>query len=141
MVDTAEVASALKTDAKVLRRFLRSPASPIKAVGSGSRYRITQADLPMLQEAFKKWAKGRPNTIAPKPRTAPETVDAIEDQRRRDEEVWAEEEAKRGPIILEDIRDPRVRAKVRAKAQRQEDRLEALLLAHGLHITQQRRSS
>lgn len=47
--------------------------------------------------------------------------------------MWAEE----GVLpALPDIRDPRVRARVRRIAREQEDRLELQLLAVGLHITQ-----
>jgi hypothetical protein len=51
--------------------------------------------------------------------------------------VWAEEDAIRGgPLVMADIRDPKVRAAVRAKAAAQEARLNSRLLAKGLHITQ-----
>lgn len=129
MVDTSEVAAHLNTDTKVLRRFLRSNASPIKAVGSGARYRITRDDLPALEEGFKAWAKNRPVT-APRPRRDPTPIVA----QSRDEQVWADE----GPIVMADIRDPRVRAAVRRKAKEQEDRLMARLLAKGLHVSQWR---
>lgn len=128
-MDTSEVAAHLKVDPKLLRRFLRSKASPVKPVGSGSRYRITRDDLPLLEEGFKMWSKGKPAT-APKPRRDP----APGVQLTRDEQVWSEE----GPIVMADIRDPKVRAAVRRKAKEQEDRLMARLLAKGLHITQQR---
>lgn len=53
-------------------------------------------------------------------------------RRKREERVWAED----GPVVLEDITDPRVRAKVRRIAAEQEARLELRLLAAGLHLTQ-----
>jgi hypothetical protein len=46
--------------------------------------------------------------------------------------VWFEE----GPIRIEDIRDPRVRARVKRDAQAAEMRLMLLLLAKGMHVTQ-----
>jgi hypothetical protein len=49
-----------------------------------------------------------------------------------DRQVWEEE----GPVAIEDIRDPRVRARVQANAQAAEERLNMRLLAAGLHITQ-----
>jgi len=131
VVDTKEVAEHLGTDAKVLRRFLRSPICPIRPVGSGGRYRFTKADLPQLRKRFQQWAKGkdvRPSSV-PKPRPP------INDQLARDRLVWDQERKK---VIIEDIRDPRVRARVLAKAREQEARLEARLLAKGLHITQWR---
>lgn len=134
MVDTAEVANQLGTDTKMLRRFLRSKASPVKPVGSGARYRITRDDMPAIEESFKAWAKNRPITTVPRPRRDPTPIVA----QSRDEKVWAEEEEKRGPIVMADIRDPKVRAAVRRKAKEQEDRLMARLLAKGLHISQLR---
>lgn len=130
MVDTKEVAEHLGTDSKILRRFLRSPACPIKPVGSGGRYRFTSNDLPSLKERFQQWAKGkdvRPSVIKPRP--------PVDDQLARDREVWAQE---RRTIVFENINDPKVRARVRAKAKDQEARLEARLLSKGLHITQWR---
>lgn len=53
-------------------------------------------------------------------------------KRSRDRAVWSEDQ----PVVLEDITDPDVRAKVRRIAAKQEARLELRLLAIGLHITQ-----
>lgn len=130
MVDTKAVAEELGTDAKILRRFLRQ-VGPVETVGSGGRYQFTKADLPHLRELFEKWSKGKKVTPSPvpKPRVP------VNDQEARDRAVWAEESR---PIILEDIRDPKVRARVRAIAEEQEKRLEARLLARGLHVTQWR---
>lgn len=130
MVDTKAVAEELGTDAKILRRFLRS-VGPVETVGSGGRYAFTKADLPHLKELFQKWAKGKNVSPSPSPKPRPPANDQIS----RDRAVWAEDPR---PIILEDIRDPCVRATVRAIAAEQEARLEARLLARGLHITQWR---
>jgi hypothetical protein len=127
VVDTKEVAEQLGTDPKIFRRFLRS-VGPVALVGSGGRYQFTKADLPHLRELFEKWAKGK--KVKP---SAPRQRPPANDRLARDRAVWEEESQ---PIILEDIRDPLVRARVRAEAKRQEDRLEARLLARGLHITQ-----
>jgi DNA-binding transcriptional MerR regulator len=127
-VDTKEVASHLKTDPKTLRRFLRSSACTFKPVGSGGRYTFTKADLTELQRGFKEWSKGK--NVSPTRLPAPRPP--VDDQDARDRAVWAEE----GPVVLEDIRDPRVRARVRRIAAEQEARLNSRLLAKGLHITQ-----
>lgn len=58
-LDTAKVASELGTDARTLRKFLRSDASPLEAVGQGARYAITDADLPELKEKFDAWRSGK----------------------------------------------------------------------------------
>lgn len=128
MVDTKEVASHLKTDPKTLRRYLRSSACPIKAVGSGGRYTFSRSDLDDLTRGFKAWSKGKNVSPARPPAPRP----PADDQASRDRAVWAEED----PVVLEDIRDPRVRARVRAIAAQQEARLNARLLAKGLHISQ-----
>lgn len=130
MVDTKSVAEHLGTDAKILRRFLRS-AGTVQPVGSGGRYQFTKADLPHLKEMFDKWAKGK--NVKPSP--VPKPRAPINDQVTRDRLVWAEDPR---PIVIEDIRDPKVRARVRAIAAEQEARLNARLLARGLHITQWR---
>jgi hypothetical protein len=57
-----------------------------------------------------------------------------------DQAVWEEEDAQRGePLVIPDIRDPRVRAEVRRVAAEQERRLEERLIAAGLHVLQKRR--
>jgi hypothetical protein len=128
-MDTRAVAEHLGTTPRVFRQFLRSPISTFVAVGSGARYDFTERDLPTIEKRFAEWnSEGKPKPeaerkpITPKP-TAPTPVD---------QEVWEDE----GPIVLEDIRDPRVRARVKRDAQAADDRLAMLLLAAGLHITQ-----
>lgn len=129
-MDTKSVAEELGTDAKILRRFLRQ-VGPVETVGSGGRYQFTKADLPHLKELFAKWAKGK--NVKPSPVPKPRVP--ANDQAARDRAVWAEDPR---PIIIEDIRDPQVRAAVKKLAQEQESRLDARLLARGLHITQWR---
>jgi hypothetical protein len=68
-----QVATRIGTDAKTLRKFLRSPASPYDAVGQGKRYEFPQADLAEIKAAFNRWqskAKAKP---APKPTPKPLT--------------------------------------------------------------------
>lgn len=87
-LDTGKVASELGTDARTLRKFLRSDASPLEPVGQGARYAITQADIPELKEKFDAWRSGkRPSSTtsqrsagARKPRTRiVEKTDPLED--------------------------------------------------------------
>jgi hypothetical protein len=137
-MDTKAAATAIGTEARVLRRFLRAPGSPVSTVGSGSRYDFADDELEGLSRAFKAWQQAKPTTH----RTA--RVDDLTKQTMRDEEVWAEEAELRtrrglGPIILADLRDPRVRNRMLAKASAQQRRLEERLFAAGLHITQMRR--
>ena len=54
-LSTKEVAKALKTDAKTLRKFLRDQGS---AVGRGARYEFTKRDVQGLTRRFKAWSAG-----------------------------------------------------------------------------------
>jgi hypothetical protein len=66
-----QVASRIGTDAKTLRKFLRSSASPYTAVGQGKRYEFPKGDLKKIQKAFEKWrAKSIARTATPKSKTA-----------------------------------------------------------------------
>lgn len=128
-MDTKAVAEAIGTEPKILRRFLRDPRSTFRAVGSGARYDFTENDIPELSRRFADWAGTKPT------RPTIPRVSTPDRQRERDAEVWAEE----GPVVIADIRDPRVRARVRSIAAAQEARLNERLMAAGMHISQQRR--
>lgn len=131
-MDTREVSTHLGTTPRVFRAFLRSPRSTFVAVGSGSRYEFTGRDLPTLEKRFAEWkAAGKPKPNGDRP-AKPKGPPKEQLQRERDAEVWSEE----GPIVLEDIRDPRVRARVQRAARAAEDELMVMCLAAGLHITQ-----
>ena len=63
-----EVARALGTDARTLRKFLRSSDSPFEAVGQGGRYNFDDEDVKLLERAFnghlrKKKTPTKPKTI------------------------------------------------------------------------------
>jgi hypothetical protein len=131
-MDTKTVAEAIGTTPRVLRQFLRSGDSTFVAVGSGARYEFTEADIPTLVKRFSLWqGAGKPKPKTPTPVPVVQQAKAAE-IRKRDEAEWAEE----GPVSLEDIRNPRVRARVKRDAQAAEARLMVLLMAKGLHITQ-----
>lgn len=132
-MDTAEAANRLGTTPRILRAFLRSPMSTFVAVGSGARYEFTERDLPTLDKRFSDWrgcGKPKSNRVSPVAE-APQTK-SIE----RDQATWADEEASGAIPELEDIRDPRIRARVKAAAREAEDRLMMLLMAKGLHVLQ-----
>ena len=134
-MDTAEVAEKLGTTPRTLRQFLRSPMSTFVAVGSGARYDFTEKDIPTIAKRFAEWqgaGKPRPDEGKRAKATAKKARPKVDVQRERDEEAWAEE----GSVVLEDIRDPRVRARVKADARAAEDRLMMLLMSKQLHITQ-----
>lgn len=135
-MDTTEVAALIGTTPRTLRQFLRSPMSTFQAVGSGARYEFTDKEIPTLKKRFAEWngaGKPRPDTAKRSKAKADDKPRAkIEIQRERDQTEWAEE----GPISLEDIRDPRVRDRVKANARAAEERLNLLLLAKNVHISQ-----
>lgn len=67
-----QVATRIGTDAKTLRKFFRSSASPFDAVGQGGRYEFLASQLPDIQKAFTAWSNGKTITPStPKQRTAP----------------------------------------------------------------------
>lgn len=131
-MDTKAVAELIGTSPRVLRRWLRTEGSTFTAVGSNARYDFTDRDLPTIRTRFAAWQHCTPApATAPVAPSAPERTARVGDA--KDRAVWAEE----GVLpALPDIRDPRVRARVRRIAREQEDRLELQLLAVGLHITQ-----
>jgi hypothetical protein len=109
--------------------------STFVAVGSGARYDFTSKDLPTLERRFTEWqgaGKPRPDSAKKAKPKSDKPRAKVDVQRERDEAEWAEE----GPVVLEDIRDPRVRARVKLNAKACEDRLMMLLMAKKLHITQ-----
>lgn len=112
-LSAAEAAAKLGTDAKTLRRFLRQDATYMNA-GSGGRYTFTTGDMPSLQSRFNAWA-GRPRRVR-------------NDLTMGDEAglPWAVCKSK----ARKDI------AAVRALSAARVDRLEAALMARGLHISQ-----
>lgn len=68
-MNASEAADKIGTDAKTLRRFIRSPKSTFKAVGSGGRYEFEEKDIPTLRKKFEEWrespsrgARLEPNT-------------------------------------------------------------------------------
>jgi hypothetical protein len=132
-MDTKTVATLLGTQARVLRRWLRSDGSTFTAVGSGARYEFTERDVATIRTRFNAWqsANGRPDVPveAPMPIDAPDHTPPVNDAA-----VWDEE----GAVVMADIRDPRVRERVRQIAAEQERRLDIALIAAGLHLTQMR---
>lgn len=138
-MDTKVVANLLGTETRVLRRFLRDKKSTFKAVGSGSRYDFTETDVPELQRRFQDWMGNKqPLRTTPSAPVVMTPADAAKAQLEKDMAVWAEEATNGVPIVLEDLRKPRVLAKVRATARAQEARLNERLLAAGLHLAQAR---
>ena len=69
-----ETAIEIGTDARTLRKFLRSDASPIAPVGKGARYAIERKALRSVKTKFAAWDAARtPATDEP----ADDAADAI----------------------------------------------------------------
>jgi hypothetical protein len=140
-MDSNEVAVQLGINARTLRQFLRSPVSTFAAVGSGARYDFTPRDVSTMRRRFEEWQRaGKPKaTAVPAQRTASRPVPQLspeQEQRRRDEAVWAEEGTLGVAIRLPDIKNPYVRKRVLQAEADRVARLDLLLLAARKHITQ-----
>src|SRR3954447_19277241 len=106
-MNVATLATELKTEPRILRRFLRTTR---ENVGSGSRYVFKDDELDTIKITFLEWAKGR------RLNTAPKTV-TVANQTDDDQQVWEEEEASRAqrgaPSVAEQLR--RMRTNPRAR--------------------------
>lgn len=135
-MDTAEIAGRLGTSPRDVRMFLRSSYSTFVPVGSGARYDFTEKEFHTIEKRFTEWhTSGKPKPTEPKKIKVPvrKSSSKTNPRQERDVAVWDEE----GPVTLDDIRDPRVRARVRRDARAAEDRLMAMLIAAGIHVMQQ----
>ena len=56
---TATLAAELGTDARTLRKFLRSDSSPVAPVGKGKRYALpaTKSEINKMRKAFLAWGE------------------------------------------------------------------------------------
>lgn len=70
-----QVATRIGTDAKTLRKFLRSKASPYEAVGQGARYEFPKEDLAEIKRIFQKWEKAKRITVPAAVKPAPVVSD------------------------------------------------------------------
>ena len=123
MLNTTDVASKLETSAKVLRRFLRQDPTYNNA-GAGGRYTFETRDIPTLKKRFNEWESKNAN----RPRGA-----KVNSKRR-----LSKGDNRSDVVSVEKIRsrNPRDRAAIRAAAEARVDRLEEMLKASGLHISQ-----
>lgn len=131
-MDTKEAAAALGTNPRRLRIFLRSGYSTFVPVGSGARYDFTAKEMPTLAKRFSEWSSAETKSVGTPAPKKPRTTPKPDVQRAKDRRVWDQE----GDVVLPDIRDPRVRARVRADAEAAENRLATLLVSKGMHVLQ-----
>jgi hypothetical protein len=115
-MDTKQVAAALNTEPKLLRRFLRADSNYANA-GAGGRYVFTDDDVADMRERFQAWVGNK--TAKPKAKrvvaSSPDKLPVSMLGRK----LYASE-----------------RTRVQAIARARVDRLEAALLEKGLHISQ-----
>jgi hypothetical protein len=113
-----EAASELKTDGRTLRRFLRKHPAYQNA-GSGGRYVFTENDMKALSDRFDEWSN-RSKTSKASGTT-----------------MIADEPGLPASIVRS--RKPADVEAVKALSLARVERLEAALLATGLHISQMRK--
>lgn len=67
-----EAAAQIGTDARTLRKFIRSEKAnlPIDPCGQGNRYEFTSAEVKALKKQFIAWSGGTTKTEAPAPPAA-----------------------------------------------------------------------
>lgn len=74
-----QAAIELGTDARTLRKFLRSDACPMEPVGQGARYEFTKGEVNKLKKLFTSWS-GAPKKKAEKVIEAPVEEEVPEDE-------------------------------------------------------------
>lgn len=136
---SADVAREIGTDAKTLRRFLRTDPT-FNNPGSGGRYDFQPSDIPAVRKRFAQWAANK-KPVATPPTTATPLARVNSGRRTTQSEldaaVWAEEEAERVSKGLGPIEVPRTPTrKMRADALEQVKWLEARLRETGRHVSQ-----
>lgn len=70
-----EAAIQLGTNARTLRKFLRSKQSPIDPVGQGNRYEFDSADMKKMKKSFVAWSNGSKPKVVDAKKHAPNTPD------------------------------------------------------------------
>lgn len=81
MQTTTELATALETTPRTLRKFLRSQDSGIESVGKGSRYALptSKREVNALAKRFNAWDEARKATTEPAETDTPEVDENPED--------------------------------------------------------------
>jgi hypothetical protein len=75
-ITTAELADALETDPRTVRKFLRSEDGKNAKVGKGSRWSIEKREVASLRKRFAKWDEARKAPVTDE--TTPNQDDAPE---------------------------------------------------------------
>lgn len=129
-MNAQQAAEKIGTDARTLRRFLRSPKSTFKAVGSGGRYEFEEKDVPTLRKKFEEWRESPSRAARREPNTRDRKLNQVEKFVDQDSPMPLSMLGRKMTRTQRAERDAASRARV--------DRLEAALLASGKHISQRK---
>lgn len=81
-----EAAAELGTDARTLRKFLRSKQSPLEPVGQGNRYEFDSKEMKALKKAFVAWSAG---SKAKTEKPAKKKTKSIDDMTTEERDAYA----------------------------------------------------
>jgi hypothetical protein len=129
-MDSKEVAAAIGTDPKRLRRFLRAD-NTYRNAGQGGRYVFTDRDMPTLKKRFAAWES----------KASAAKVGAVADKPARRRK--GKDEVPAMPENIAIVPAAKLTTKQREERDRlsreRVDRLEERLRAAGLHVSQSAR--
>jgi hypothetical protein len=136
-MNTSEMAQKLGTDQRELRRFLRADPSYTNAAHtSAGRYNFTDQDIPVLRKRFTAWQsknvnrKKRVRVVAP---VTPASVDKV------DRPTPSADGTPGLPVDILNRKLFRTERERRDQLSRERaERLDAMLLANGHHLSQLR---
>lgn len=114
-MDVKKAAAELEVHPKKLRQFLRTDEK-YQSPGAGGRYDLSGFDIEDLRNAYEVWAR------VTTPRTAPSEPETDEDEQEHEE--------------IPPLPPGASRDEVRRHAAQRVARLEDMLLARGLHLSQ-----
>lgn len=123
-MNTTQAAEKVGTTPRMLRRFIRQ-SNKYRNAGCGGRYEFQATDIPQLKKHFEAWH----TTIVTKverPTVSRETL----------KKNYSDDDSSPDTVPVSAIRSARSRAQIKAAAEARVDRLEAMLKASGLHISQ-----
>jgi predicted site-specific integrase-resolvase len=133
-VNAHQAAEKIGTDARTLRRFLRSPKSTFKAVGSRGRYEFEDNDIPVLRKKFAEWRMGiSPSSEKPEQEDFPMTK-----ERQALIAAMSNNKEKLPKSVLNGRLTRQTREQRDALSRARVERLEAALLLAGKHISQRK---
>lgn len=82
-----EAAIQLGTDARTLRKFIRSKSCDFEPVGQGNRYEFTSKEIKSLKKAFLAWSNGTKPKKEKEVPTIEELNEALEEGPLSEDEI------------------------------------------------------